>query len=74
MRRAGRADEVRTEADGRVRKKDWEEGGYNSLDGVVAQLVGQHGVEEAREVAVQSLVTGNELIGLSQPKHQSSLL
>lgn len=44
------------------------------LDALLAQLLLQEGVEQAREVAVESLIPRNQLVREGQPRHQPALL
>ena len=46
----------------------------DGVDGLVGQLLLQHGVEQAGEVAVHALVARDQLVGKGQPRHQAALL
>mmetsp|Transcript_97967 Transcript_97967/g.261521 ORF Transcript_97967/g.261521 Transcript_97967/m.261521 type:complete len:301 (-) Transcript_97967:30-932(-) len=44
------------------------------MNNVFRQLVLEHGVQQAREVRMQALISGNQLIGEGQPRHQAPFL
>jgi hypothetical protein len=48
--------------------------GNDVLDGLLAWAVSEMGEEEAGEVSVETLVTGNELVGEGQASHEATLL
>ena len=42
--------------------------------GYLCKGILKHAVQQAGEVSVQALISGDELIGKSQPRHEASLL
>jgi hypothetical protein len=48
--------------------------GHDFQHTLLGQLVLQHSVQQAREVAVQTLITGDELVGEGEARHEATLL